>query len=58
MIVQRIEHMRQSTPLIKPFKTALRTVGYVESVLVRVSRKAEDSVGVKCLLRLLLQEIA
>ncbi|MCS7460998.1 dipeptide epimerase [Paenibacillus doosanensis] len=36
MFIQSIEVMRQSTPLKKPFKTALRTVHHAESVLVRI----------------------
>ncbi|WP_028550843.1 dipeptide epimerase [Paenibacillus sp. UNC451MF] len=36
MNIKNIEVMRQSTPLIKPFKTALRTVYNAESVLVRI----------------------
>ncbi|PUA35270.1 dipeptide epimerase [Paenibacillus elgii] len=37
MQIQRIDVMRQSTPLVKPFKTALRTVFQAESVLVRIT---------------------
>ncbi|WJH33435.1 dipeptide epimerase [Paenibacillus sp. CC-CFT747] len=44
MIIQSIEVMRQSTPLIKPFKTALRTVHHAESVLVRI-RTNDGRVG-------------
>ncbi|ANE45275.1 L-alanine-DL-glutamate epimerase [Paenibacillus swuensis] len=37
MIIENIEIMRQSTPLIKPFKTALRTVYHAESIIVRLA---------------------
>jgi L-Ala-D/L-Glu epimerase len=37
MHIQHVEVMRQSIPLIKPFKTALRTVHFAESVLVRIT---------------------
>ncbi|SFS57540.1 dipeptide epimerase [Paenibacillus sp. 453mf] len=37
MIIQNIEVMRKYTPLIKPFKTALRTVTRSESILVRMT---------------------
>ncbi|WP_248926101.1 dipeptide epimerase [Paenibacillus hamazuiensis] len=37
MIIQSVEVRRQSVPLIKPFKTALRTVHHAESVLVRIT---------------------
>ncbi|MCZ8512673.1 dipeptide epimerase [Paenibacillus filicis] len=40
MLIRSIEVMRQSTPLKKPFKTALRTVVNAESVLVRI--QADD----------------
>lgn len=44
MIIQNIDVMRQATPLKKPFKTALRTVHYAESVLVRI-RTDDGRVG-------------
>jgi len=37
MLIQNIEVMRQSIPLIKPFKTALRTAYHAESILVRIT---------------------
>lgn len=37
MKVQSVDVMRQSTPLVKPFKTALRTVYHAESILVRIT---------------------
>lgn len=37
MEIRRIELARQSVPLIKPFKTALRTVHHAESIIVRVT---------------------
>ncbi|WP_223068452.1 mandelate racemase/muconate lactonizing enzyme family protein [Paenibacillus caui] len=37
MKIQSIEAFRQSTPLSKPFKTALRTVWNVESIVVRIT---------------------
>lgn len=40
MKIQSVDVMRQSTPLKKPFKTALRTVVDAESVLVRI--RADD----------------
>ncbi|TVY08596.1 dipeptide epimerase [Paenibacillus cremeus] len=40
MNIKCVEVMRQSTPLKKPFKTALRTVYNAESVLVRI--QADD----------------
>ncbi|KIL38943.1 L-alanine-DL-glutamate epimerase [Gordoniibacillus kamchatkensis] len=36
MIIQSVEVLRQSTPLKKPFKTALRTVHEAESIIVRI----------------------
>lgn len=36
MIIQSVDVMRQSTPLKKPFKTALRTVHHAESIIVRI----------------------
>lgn len=35
-LIQSVEVMRQSTPLKKPFKTALRTVYRTESIIVRI----------------------
>jgi L-alanine-DL-glutamate epimerase-like enolase superfamily enzyme len=35
--IQSIDMVRQSVPLIKPFKTSLRTVYHAESVLVRIT---------------------
>ena len=44
MRVNKVEIMRQSVPLTKPFKTALRTVTSAESVIVKVT--ADDgSIG-------------
>jgi o-succinylbenzoate synthase len=40
MNIQSIDVMRQSTPLKKPFKTALRTVYNAESIIVRI--QADD----------------
>ncbi|WP_438433144.1 dipeptide epimerase [Gorillibacterium sp. sgz500922] len=40
MKIHRITARRQSVPLIKPFKTALRTVTHAESVIVRI--EADD----------------
>jgi len=40
MKIHRITARRQSVPLIKPFKTALRTVTHAESVIVRM--EADD----------------
>ncbi|SFM07430.1 L-alanine-DL-glutamate epimerase [Paenibacillus sp. 1_12] len=37
MEIRSIDTIRQSVPLIKPFKTALRTVHHAESVLVRIT---------------------
>ncbi|AJY76765.1 mandelate racemase/muconate lactonizing enzyme family protein [Paenibacillus beijingensis] len=37
MRIQHIEAMRQSTPLTKAFKTALRTVHQTESIIVRIT---------------------
>ncbi|TMV47016.1 dipeptide epimerase [Paenibacillus mesophilus] len=37
MEISGIDVMRQSVPLVKPFKTALRTVSRAESVLVRMT---------------------
>ncbi|GIP37739.1 L-Ala-D/L-Glu epimerase [Paenibacillus sp. J31TS4] len=37
MVIQKVEVMRQATPLVKPFKTALRTVTEAESVLVKLT---------------------
>ncbi|WP_058302123.1 dipeptide epimerase [Gorillibacterium timonense] len=40
MKIQSIKVSRQSVPLVKPFKTALRTVTHAESIVVRV--ESED----------------
>lgn len=37
MEIRSIDTMRQTVPLLKPFKTALRTVYHAESVLVRIT---------------------
>ncbi len=37
MKINRIETSRIAVPLIKPFKTALRTVYTAESVIVRIT---------------------
>ncbi|MCR8633008.1 dipeptide epimerase [Paenibacillus radicis (ex Xue et al. 2023)] len=37
MEIRSIDTVRQSVPLIKPFKTALRTVHHAESVLIRIT---------------------
>lgn len=44
MIIQSVEAFRQSTPLKKPFKTALRTVYDAESIIVRIGC-SDGSVG-------------
>jgi L-Ala-D/L-Glu epimerase len=44
MIIKEIKVWRQSVPLIKPFKTALRTVERAESIMVKVTTEC-DRVG-------------
>jgi o-succinylbenzoate synthase len=43
-MIQSVEVTRQSTPLKKPFKTALRTVHHAESIIVRI-RTDDGKVG-------------
>jgi L-Ala-D/L-Glu epimerase / N-acetyl-D-glutamate racemase len=37
MIIEQIETFRVAVPLIKPFKTALRTVTTLESIFVKIT---------------------
>ncbi len=47
MIIEQIETFRVAVPLIKPFKTALRTVTTAESIFVKITCDNGISAGGK-----------